>query len=304
MGLAFVAFLAFFVLIGSAGILIFYRAEAVQRLSTAIAPDGANPSILQRLTSKETKESLRAVIEPIEKFVPKSPQEVSVIEKRMIRAGFRRGSNVKLFFAAKALTPLCLCVVVFFTNLTAYFGWFAYLIALAFGWLAPDFWLGRKISKRQKRIQLAIPDFLDLMVVCMEAGLSLDQATARTVDELRRSHPELGDELGLVLLEHRAGRPRTDSWKHLADRTDVLTIRTLVSAIIQADQFGTSLTKILRVQADTLRTQRRQTIEEQAAKTTVKLVFPLVLFIMPSLFVVILGPAIIIWSDMFSQLLK
>ncbi len=304
MELAFIAFLAFFILVGSAGLLMFYRAETVQRLSAALAPDTKSLGFLGRLKTADPKASLKSLVQPLEKFVPKSAEEVSVIQKRLIRAGLRRESYVRIFYGAKALTPAFLCLLVFITHLTNYFGWFAYLLALGFGWLIPDFWLGRKISRRQTNIRLGLPDFLDLMVVCMEAGLSIDQATQRTAGELRLSHPEITDELGLMLLEQRAGRPRGDAWKHLAERTDVLVIRTLVSAVVQADHFGTSLAKILRVHAETLRTQRRQAIEEEAAKTTVKLVFPLVLFIMPSLFVVTLGPALISLQDVFENLMK
>jgi tight adherence protein C len=146
-----------------------------------------------------------------------------------------------------------------------------------------------------------MPDFLDLMVVCIEAGLSLDQAMARSTEELRTSLPDLADEMGLVQLEQRAGRPRLDAWKRLAERTDIQIVRTLVTSIVQADQFGTSISKTLRTFSDTLRTQRRQHVEELAAKMAVKLVFPLVLFIFPSLFVVALGPAAIQMQDMFQK---
>jgi tight adherence protein C len=142
------------------------------------------------------------------------------------------------------------------------------------------------------------------MVVCIEAGLSLDQALARSVEELHASQPELCDELGLVLLEQRAGRPRIDAWRHLAERVDIDIVRTLVSSIVQAEQFGTSIAKTLRTYSDTLRVQRRQNVEEMAAKTPVKLVFPLVLFIFPSLFVVALGPSLIIITESFQKLFK
>jgi tight adherence protein C len=133
--------------------------------------------------------------------------------------------------------------------------------------------------------------------------LSIDQATIRVADELQISEPVISDELGLVNLEQRAGRPRADAWRNMAERTDVDSVRAMVSVLIQADQFGTSVAKTLRVYSDTLRTQRRQQAEEQAAKTTVKLVFPLVLFIFPSLFVVALGPSAIVMADAFAKYL-
>jgi tight adherence protein C len=143
---------------------------------------------------------------------------------------------------------------------------------------------------------------LDLLTICIEAGLGLDQATARTAEELRKAQPELCDELSIVVLEQRAGRARSDAWKHLAERTGVDCVRNLVSTLVQAEQFGTSIGKTLRVHSNTLRTQRVQAVEEMAAKTTVKLVFPLVLFIFPSLFLVVMGPAVISVMDSFITL--
>ena len=141
---------------------------------------------------------------------------------------------------------------------------------------------------------------LDLLVICMEAGLSMDQATARTAEELTQSQPELCDELNIVVLEQRAGRPRAEAWKHMAERTDVDSVKNLVSIMVQTEQFGTSIAKMLRVHSESLRTQRVQMVEEMAAKTTVKLVFPLVLFIFPALFVVTLGPAALVMMEAFS----
>jgi tight adherence protein C len=177
-----------------------------------------------------------------------------------------------------------------------------YLIAAALGFLAPDFWLGRRIKKRQSQVRRGLPDVLDLLVICIEAGLSLDHATARTAVELKTAQPEVCDELNIVVLEQRAGRPRGDAWKHMAERTEVDCVRNLVTMLVQAEQFGTSVAKTLRIHGDTLRTQRVQAVEEAAAKTTIKLLFPLVFFILPSLFVVVLGPAIISIAASFQSL--
>ena len=141
-------------------------------------------------------------------------------------------------------------------------------------------------------------------MVCIEAGLSLDKATLRTADEMQFSQPAISDELKLVNLEQRAGRARTDAWRNFADRTDVESVRSMVAVFIQADQFGTSISKALRVHSDTMRVQRRQHAEEQAAKTTVKLVFPLVFFIFPSIFLVTLGPAMITIMEGFDTLFQ
>jgi tight adherence protein C len=132
----------------------------------------------------------------------------------------------------------------------------------------------------------------------------LDQATKRTTEELMKAQPAICDELNIVVLEQRAGRPRSECWRHMAERTDVDSIRNLVSVLVQSEQFGTSIAKTLRTHSDTLRTQRIQKCEEMAAKTTVKLVFPLVLFIFPSLFLVVLGPALITMSDSFQTFFK
>jgi tight adherence protein C len=303
MTLALVTFLAIFLLITSIGLLIFYRETMLQRLASAISPDAGSPK--NKLTQWLEVYSLKSqsVIAPFQKVLPRSPEEVSVIQKRLIRAGYRKDSHVNLFYASKVLVPILLAFLVTVTGVYDYGPFFVYAVALALGFLAPDFWLGNRIKARQLNIRLGLPQALDLLVICIEAGLSIDQATVRVADELQISEPVISDELSLVNLEQRAGRPRSDAWRNMAERTDVDSVRAMVSVLIQADQFGTSVAKTLRVYSDTLRTQRRQQAEEQAAKTTVKLVFPLVLFIFPSLFVVALGPSAIVMADAFAKYL-
>lgn len=298
MGIALLAFISIFLLIATAGLLIFFRAGMAQRLSAVISPETPDDALLGRRRFQRATGSLKAAILPLEKLLPKSTQEVSATKQRLIRAGFREESHVRMLYGAKVLVPLLLCVIVSVSGISRIGPLFVYALALGLGYLAPDFWLGRRISARQLEIRIGLPDFLDLMVVCIEAGLSLDQALARSIDELRSTLPDIADEMGLVQLEQRAGRPRLDAWKRLAERTDIDIIRTLVTAIVQADQFGTSIAKTLRMYSDALRTQRRQHVEELAAKMAVKLVFPLVLFIFPALFVVALGPAAITLQDM------
>jgi tight adherence protein C len=243
------------------------------------------------------------MVEQFERVVPKSNAEISVVRQRLIRAGYRSDSAVNLFYGAKVLVPILLCLLAAVTGIGHYSPFFAYLVAIGLGFLLPDFWLGNRISARQARIRLGLPDVLDLLVICVEAGLSLDQAVARTAEELSLAHPAICDELAIVVLEQRAGCPRADAWRHLAERTNVENVRNLVSVLIQSEKFGTSIAKTLRVHSDTLRTQRRQKVEEQAAKTTVKLVFPLVFFIFPSLFLVTLGPAAISVMEGFQRYL-
>jgi tight adherence protein C len=198
---------------------------------------------------------------------------------------------------------LVLCVLAIISGFTAYSPFFAYLASLGLGFLLPDFWLGRRITIRQNSIRRGLPEVLDFLIICLEAGLSMDQGTARTAQELRLSQPELSDELDIVVLEQRAGRPRGDAWKQFAERSGVESVKRLVAVLVQSEQLGTSVAKTLRIHSDTIRTQRRQEVEEKAAKTSVKLVFPLVFFIFPSLFVVTLGPAAIVMAESFQKYL-
>lgn len=292
-------FITVFVLLSCGSILLFYREVIFQRVSTLILPEQKHIGLFKSI--KKTGFSLTGIVGRLERVIPRSQAELSVIQRRLIRAGYRKESAVKIFYGAKALVPCSLALLVMLTGVSSYSPFFIYILALGLGFLLPDFWLGRRISNRQANLRRALPDVLDLMVVCIEAGQSLDQTTARTAEELKAAHPDMCDELGVVVLEQRAGRPRGDAWQHCADRTGEDSLRHLVAVVLQAEKFGTSIAKTLRIHADTLRTQRRQKLEEQAAKTTVKLVFPLVFFIFPSLFLVTLGPATIIMADSFQK---
>lgn len=284
----------------SGGLLLFYREEMLQRISDVINPQPKEKSLLTAI--QQTGISIGGVIEHFENVLPKSQAEVSIVLQRLQHAGFRDESAVKVFYGTKVIVPLLFCILVLVSGLGDMGGFMVYLIAAALGFLAPDFWLGRRIKKRQSKVRRGLPDVLDLLVICIEAGLSLDHATARTAIELKNAQPEVCDELNIVVLEQRAGRPRSDAWKHMAERTDVDCVRNLVTMLVQAEQFGTSVAKTLRIHSDTLRTQRVQAVEEAAAKTTIKLLFPLVFFIFPALFVVVLGPALLSIMDSFKGL--
>ena len=299
MGFLAFTFFVIFLLIASGGMLLFYREAMLQRISTVIPSRGKGRTLLGAI--QQTRFSVGGMVGTLERVLPKSQAEVSVTQQRLIRAGYRNDSAMNLFYGAKVAVPLTLCLLALITGLARSNPFFVYAIALGLGFLAPDFWLGRRITLRQKQIRLGLPDVLDLMVICIEAGLSVDQATARTAEELRLAQPAISDELGIVVLEQRAGRARSDAWKQFAERTAVDSVRNLVSVLVQSEQLGTSIAKTLRVHSDTLRTQRRQRVEEQAAKTTIKLIFPLVFFIFPSLFLVTLGPALIIMSESFQK---
>lgn len=299
MGVAVFAFIVIFLLIASAGLILFYREAMLQRIASVTSgrADRKPKGIVS--TIQQTGLSLSTVVEQFEKVMPKNEREISSARQKLVRAGYRGDSALKIFQGSKAFVPLSLCIILLVTGIWRFNPLMMFLVALGIGYLAPDMWLRRQISLRQKRIRRGLPDVLDLMIICVEAGLSLDQATVRASQELRIAQPDISDELGVVVLEQAAGKPRADSWRSLADRTDVDSVRNLVSVLVQAEKFGTSVARTLRIHSDTLRTERRQKVEEQAAKTTVKLVFPLVLFIFPSIFLVTLGPAMIKMSEFF-----
>lgn len=300
MGFAIVSFSVVFLLIASGGLLLFYREAMLQRISDVINPQAKKKTLMGAI--QDTGLSIGGVVEHFENVLPKSQAEVSIVLQRLNTAGYRKETAVKVFYGSKVLVPLLLCILALVTGLANFGPFFVYATALGLGFLAPDFWLGRKIKTRQKRIRIGLPDVLDLLIICIEAGLSLDQATARTAQELVHAQPELCDELGIVVLEQRAGRPRSEAWKHMAERTGVDCVRNLVSMLVQSEQLGTSIGKTLRINSDTLRTQRVQAVEEAAAKLTIKLLFPLVFFIFPSLFLVILGPVVISMASSFKNL--
>jgi len=300
MGFVIFTFCVVFLLIASGGLLLFYREVMLARISKVINPRPEKKTLLGAI--QKTGFSIGGMVEQFQHVLPKSQAEVSVIKQRLMRAGYRSESAVSMFYGAKVVVPLGLAAFALITRVAELSPFFVYASALGLGFLAPDFWLGRQIKARQKRMRQGLPDVLDLLVICIEAGQSLDQATARTTEELSKAHPDLCDELGVLLLEQRAGRPRSESWRNLADRTGEDSIRNLVSMVVQSEQFGTSVAKTLRVHGDSLRTQRVQAVEEQAAKTSIKLVFPLVLFIFPALFLVTIGPAVILMMESFKTL--
>ena len=288
-----ISFLATFGLLVSAGLLLFYRDTVMDRLQAIVEPRSgtAMGRFGKLLVRKPT--SLESIVKPFQNVLPRSVAEASMVQKRLIRAGYRDSSAVNIFYGAKVLVPIVLSALATITGAYDIGPFFVYACCAGIGYLVPDFWLGNRIKRRQLKIRLGLPEALDLMVICTEAGLGLDQAIHRVAEELKVSQPEIRDEFVLVNLEQKAGRPRDEALKNLAERADIDTVRALTTTLIQSDTFGTSVAKTLRVYSDTLRTQRRQQAEELAAKTTVKLVFPLVLFIFPSIFVVALGPSAI-----------
>jgi tight adherence protein C len=297
MQIALFSFVVLFLLIASGGMLLFYRQSMSRRVADVVSAQPKKADLLD--TIHQTGSFLSGLVERLNRVLPKSEAEISLVKKRFVRAGFRDDTAFRVFYGTKVLIPLLLCIAVVASGLATTNPFFAYAVALGVGFIIPDFWLGRRVAQRQKQIRRALPDTLDFLVICIEAGLSLDHATARTAEEMRISHPAISDELDIVVLEQRAGRARSDAWKQFAERSDVDSVRTLASVLAQAEVLGTSVTKTLRIHSETLRTKRRQQVEEQAAKTSVKLVFPLVLLIFPSLFVVVLGPEALIMAESF-----
>jgi tight adherence protein C len=296
-------FLATFGLIASIGLLVFRRNVAMDRFVSIVGERSKSSPFLQRLMPRR-QASMETIAKPFQNLLPRSPAEVSVIQRRLIRAGYRDQGAVNIFYAAKVFVPIALSVVASLTGVYRIGPFFVYAVTIGVGFLLPDFWLGNRITNRQLKIRVGLPEALDLMVICTEAGLGLDQTLNRVADELKQSQPEIRDELQLISLEQKAGRPREEALKNFADRVGIDSVRSLAITLVQADSLGTSISKTLRVYSDTLRTQRRQHAEEMAAKTTVKLVFPLVLFIFPSLFVVTLGPSMIIMFEGFAKYLS
>jgi tight adherence protein C len=293
-------FLATFAFTASIGLLVFRRDVVMQRLSNLVGPRNTSSELLQPLIPRR-QSSVETLVKPFQNILPRSPAEVSVVQRRMIRAGYRDQTAVNIFYGAKVFVPIALAVLVTATGAYRLGPLFMYGVAVGIGFLLPDYFVSNRIANRQLKIRVGLPEALDLMVICTEAGLGLDQTLYRVGNELKLSQPEIRDEFHLINLEQNAGRPREDALKNFADRVNIDSVRSLVTTLIQADNFGTSISKTLRVYSDSLRTQRRQQAEELAAKTTVKLVFPLVLFIFPSIFVVTLGPAVITIVEGFAK---
>jgi tight adherence protein C len=262
------------------------KAVAIDRRLEELMP-GREPQ-----EEKRTFAALVTVFKRIGEKAPRSPKEMGTLRLRLVQAGYRRDEAMTIFFGirislALALFALFATSIVMRPNITLALG------GVGFGYIFPGMVLARLAKRRAHRIRLSLADALDLLVVSVEAGLGLDQALTRVGQELAFAYPDLSAELRLVNLELRAGKPRAEALRNLADRTGVDDLSALVTMLIQTDKFGTSVAQSLRVYSETLRTKRRQRAEEAAAKTGVKMVFPLVLCIFPAIWVVTIGPAAI-----------
>lgn len=231
-------------------------------------------------------------------LLPRTEGSISEMRRLFIKAGYRSPKAMPLFFGGKVLLALLLFSIsmagrlLFWQKISpAGFAYVAVALA-AVGFYLPNIWIKLQISMRKEKIRRGLPDALDLMVVCVEAGTGLDAALNRTAEEMKKTNRSLADELGLVTLEIRAGKPRQEALKNLASRTDLDDLRNLTTLLIQTERFGTSIAQTLRVHSDFMRTKRFQWAEELAQKMPVKLIFPIGVFIFPVFFLITLGPAV------------
>jgi tight adherence protein C len=275
-------------LIGAAAlVLIPSRAGAIDRRLEELT--GGRPVEDE---AKPRLQSLVGLLKRVGEKAPRSPKEMGNLRLRLVQAGYRREEALTIFFGIRITFALALFLV-FSTSLVVRPNMTLALAGLGVGYVLPGMVLARLAKRRAHRIRLSLADMLDLLVVSVEAGLGLDQAISRVGAELAFAYPELSGELKLINLELRAGKARSEALRNLADRTGVDDLSSLVTMLIQTDKFGTSVAQSLRVYSETLRTKRRQRAEEAAAKTGVKMVFPLVFCIFPAIWVVTIGPAAI-----------
>ena len=295
-----VAAFLFVALVAGYGMSAFFSAWSPERRRLRQLATGGPSGII------DTQVTLVDAVDPRLKRipgVPKSPKELGRLRRRLARAGYTSITAVLVYTAATIITPIALGLgalsLVGFGK-----GWVLALIAAAIGYLLPGLVLGRLTERRKREIRDGLPDALDLFIVCVEAGCGLDQAIVKASDELGLTYPALAYELRLITTEIRAGKPRMEAFKNFAARTLVDDVQSLVALLVQTDKFGTSIAQALRIHAETSRTKRRQTAEEKAGKIGVKLVFPLVLFLFPALYIVILGPAVISFVRVFGEIGK
>ena len=268
-----------------------------QRLAEMQGAGRDTPAILQRRRRQARNERLKGVLQAFGEAVQERSSNTSAVRLRLIQAGHPGAAAVPMYLGSRVALPAALGMGAAILMPTLGYSAPATLIMAMYfaimGYILPSFMVGQRVKRRRKEMQKALPDALDMLVVSVEAGLGLNQALVRVSEEIDRLSPVLSEQLGLVNLEIRAGTPRDEALRNLSDRTGLQDISSLVGMLIQTDRFGTSVAQALRVHAETMRLKRRQRAEEAAAKTTIKMIFPLVFCIFPALFVVILGPAVI-----------
>lgn len=289
--MSFIIFVLVAIAISAAGLKLWVRPkEAIERVAGVgiVSEEAApvHPSLV-----------FRDLLMKLGKFVPQSPKDVTVMRRRLIRAGFRGPKALPMLYGAKVLLailfPLATSFLILNSEADSSNKFLALFASAGIGFFGPNEFVNFRARRRQKQIRRGLPNALDLMVVCVESGLGLDQAILQVAKELEHAHPEISEEFALVNYELKAGKRRAEALRNMAERTAVDDLKKLVAVLIQADRFGTGVAQSLRAHADYMRVQARQVAEEKAAKLGVKLVFPIFFCILPSLFVVTVGPVIV-----------
>lgn len=283
------------------------QSASTERLKRLANMSGSSASVSVSLDEEHAGERFAdRIATPLNRLVPASAAEVQKLQKKLMQAGFRSNHAPIIYRTIQLLTMATLPAMIALTcailarPLNSALFWI--LAAFIVGFFAPRYILGRLIRSRQQRVRWGLADALDLMVISIEAGLGLNAAMVKVSSELRQVHPDVSEEFELANLEIRVGRERDEALRNLAERTGVDDLRSLVAMLIQTDRFGTSIAKAIRVFSDSLRTKRRQRAEQAAQKAAVKLLFPLACFLFPTLFIAILGPALLQLMDTLGKM--
>ncbi len=279
------------------GQLVPARSAAISRRVSEVATMSSPEGAIQRHRRQERREQLQDILEVVGRQLKGYTADSDATRELLVHAGFRSPRAPAIHWGLRVLTAVALGLLT--TVAIPVFGGNRLIVVIgglymaAAGYVLPLLIVRSKARRRQKEMTLTLPDALDLLVVCVEAGLGLNQAFVRVADEIHPLSETMAAELHLLNLEIRAGKPRDEALRNLFSRTGVPDIRALTLMLIQADRFGTSIANALRVHSETLRDKRRQRAEEAAAKTTIKMIFPLVFCIFPAMFVVLVGPGVI-----------
>jgi tight adherence protein C len=289
-------------ILATLGLQLWVRPKAAIDRVTATAMETASPMGHPSLAWRE-------MVNKLGSLVPSAPKDSTVMLRRLMRAGLRGPNALKMLYGSKAIlavvSPAVAVILTANSNIDPGQKILIVIASLAVGFFGPNDYVRLRAKRRQKLIRKGLPNALDLMVVCVESGLGLDQAIVQVAKELQFAHPEISQEFGLMNLEMKAGSRRADALRNLADRTGVEEVKKLVAVLIQADRFGTSIAQSLRGHSEFMRVQTRQLAEEKAAKLGVKLVFPIFFCILPSLFVVTVGPVLVrIVRDLIPMMLN
>ncbi len=288
LALSIVLFLLLSAVTSLLGVRLWARPRAtVDRITGAMAPVEKQMPVHASLAFRDMVMRLGTLLHP-------TPSKSKLMEKRLIRAGYRNPGALRMVYGAKILAAVVLPLATFLVTAAFHLEpdtrWLVLAAAALVGFSAPGYYITWQGKRRQRSIRRGLPDALDLLVICVESGLGLDQALTQTAKELEIAHREISEEFTLVNLELRTGKRRAEALRNMAERGGVEELKKLVAVLIQADKFGTGIAQSLRIHADYMRVQARQTAEEKAAKVGVKLVFPIFFCILPTLFVVTVGP--------------